>query len=108
MANHIEPANIKASNFVTPTSRYYSSQVIYYSEKHLVAFETYKRPALEVGADDRFMVIPASRQYRPDLVSYQVYGDVDFWWKIMEINQMSDILQFKTGANIRLPRNIYS
>lgn len=107
MANLIQDANIPASNFVTPTSRYINSSVLYYSENNFITFETYKRPTIEAGGDDMYMVIPASKQYRPDLVSNQVYGTVDFWWKIMEVNQIFDILDFKTGTNIRLPKNIY-
>lgn len=108
MANIIQDANIPASTFVTPTSRFIDSQVLYYSENNFITFETYKRQPIEVGASDKYMIIPASAQYRPDLVSNKVYGTVDFWWKIMEVNLIFDIIDFKTGRNIRLPMNIYA
>ena len=39
----------------------------------------------------------------PEIVSNKVYGSPDFWWKIMEANNIKDIFDFKTGINIRLP-----
>jgi hypothetical protein len=107
MANYIENANINADRFVTKTSRYADSTVYYYSENKFITFETYKRNINDPASDDMYMVITKSREYRPDLVSNAVYGDPDFWWKIMEVNGMKDIFDFKAGANIRLPRNIY-
>lgn len=108
MANYIESSSINPNNFVTPTSRYINSEVIYYSENRFLTFETYKRPESQDSPDDMYMVIPAGKRFRPDLVSKSVYGTVDFWWKIMEVNGIHDIIDFDTGVNIRLPRNIYA
>jgi hypothetical protein len=107
MANYIEPANIKADRFVTPTSRYADSTVYYYTENKLITFETYKRNSIPESASDKYTVIKKSMEYRPDLMSKAAYGTVDFWWKILEANGMKDIMEFKTGVNIRLPQNIY-
>jgi hypothetical protein len=107
MANYIQGTNINANKFVTPTSRYIDSQVLYYSEQNYLTFETYKRQEYQESSDDRYMVITAGRQYRPDLVSNEVYGTVDYWWKIMEVNGIFDIYNFVAGLNIRLPKNIY-
>lgn len=107
MANYIEVANMKASKFVTPTSRYIDSTVYYYTENKFITFETYKRKPIATSPTDKYMVITKSREYRPDLVSNAVYGTVDFWWKILEANSMKDILEFKAGVTIRLPGNIY-
>jgi hypothetical protein len=46
-------------------------------------------------------------EYRPDLVSQDKYGLPDFWWKIMEVNGMKDIMDFKAGKTIVLPENVY-
>ena len=108
MANYIESTDIRPETFVTFTSRYSDSPVLYYSEKKKITFATYKRKAATMSAGDRdkFMVITKGAEYRPDLVSYDVYGVPDFWWRIMEVNGMKDIMEFKVGTNIRLPMNI--
>jgi hypothetical protein len=108
MANKIEYPNINASRFVTATSRYKDSKVIYYSDDKIITFETYKKPKFIVSRDDQVTVIPARMQYRPDLVSKEKYGIVDFWWKIMEVNNIKDVFDFKAGMTIILPRNIYA
>lgn len=108
MANKIEYPNINPSRFVTATSRYKDSKVIYYSDEKFITFESYKKKQFVVSRDDQVTVIPARMQYRPDLVSRERYGTVDFWWRIMEVNNIKDILDFKAGKTIILPRNIYA
>jgi len=99
----IELANIPTNAFVSPTSRYIQSTTIYWGKDRLLTFKIYKRTPTSVSPQDKFMVIPGPFQYRPDLISNRVYGTPDFWWKILEANDMSDIWQFKAGTNIRLP-----
>jgi hypothetical protein len=53
-------------------------------------------------------VIPVSIQYRPDLLSQKKYGTVDFWWKIMEVNEIKDVMNFKAGRTILLPGDPYA
>jgi hypothetical protein len=108
MANKIEFANIEASRFVNPTSRYSSSRVIYYSDEKILTYETYKKNNFIPSVNDQFAVIPAKMQYRPDLVSLEKYGTVDFWWKIMEVNKIKDVFDFQAGLTIILPGNIYA
>ena len=99
----IEPSATKASEVVVPTSRYYKGVVIYYGEQRKLTFETYLRtPYVPVG-DESVMLITKGVEYRPDLVSFQVYGFPDGWWKILEANQMHDIFDFKAGKTIILP-----
>jgi hypothetical protein len=107
MANYIEYTTLPPTNFVLPTSRYTNSNVVYYTEDKRLTFTTYKRGSYNPSSQDQYMVVSKGYEYRPDLVSRDAYGTVDFWWRIMEANGMKDILEFKTGANIRLPDNIY-
>lgn len=107
MANKIEYTNIKAERFVTPTSRYKESKVLYYSDEKIITFETYKKKKYEGDGQDQVTVIPVSMQYRPDLLSKKKYGTVDFWWKIMEVNGIKDIIDFKAGKTILLPGSPY-
>src|SRR3990167_11387627 len=102
MANFLEVSTIEPKNFVTATSRYNNSKVLYYTDIKRLTFETYKRSPSKTSQNDKFMVISKGVEYRPDLVSQRVYGFPDWWRKIMEANGMSDILDFKVGTNIRI------
>lgn len=103
MANKIQNTNLKNSSFVSGSSRFFTSPIIYYGDRNIITFKTYTRkPPLFTGKD-KFMIINKGQEYRPDLVSYRAYGTVDFWWKIMEANQIYDIFDFKAGVTIRIP-----
>ena len=108
MANTIEYAGITAENLVTKSSRYANSSVVYYSENKILTFATYKKTKYVASANDQVAVIPIRMQYRPDLVSKEKYGTVDFWWRIMEVNNIMDILDFKAGRTIILPETVYA
>lgn len=107
MANRLEFTNLRATDFVTPTSRYANSDVVYYKEERYTTFTVYKKQVNTLSGRDTVAVIPPGMEYRPDLVSKQRYGTVDFWWKIMEANNMKDILDFKAGKTIQLPDNVF-
>lgn len=107
MANYIEQSNINPLKFVTPSSRYADLNVVYYTENKLLTFNTYRKKRVLSDPQDRTFYVKAEFEYRPDLVSYRAYGTVDFWWKIMEVNGIKDVYDFKTGLNIVLPHNIY-
>lgn len=107
MANKIEFTNLQAKTFVTKVSRYASSKVLYYSDEKILTFETYKRKNYKESSGDKVAVIPPGMEYRPDLVSKERYGLPDFWWKIMEVNKIKDIIDFKAGKTIILPENVY-
>lgn len=107
MANKIEYTNLKPERFVSRISRYASSKVIYYSEERLLTFETYRKEKYKPSPNDQVAVIPPGMAYRPDLISKEKYGMPDFWWKIMEVNNIKDIMDFKAGRTIILPGSIY-
>lgn len=107
MANYYEETRIAPSRFVPVTSRYAESKVVYYTERKLLTFNTYKKKTFPTASSDKFMVITKGVEFRPDLVSQQAYGTPDFWWKIMEANDMKDIYEFKAGENIRIPGAIF-
>lgn len=108
MAESIRDAtNISKSNLIDKASRFQKSRVIYYGNLPKTTFEIYKRVPVNINSTlDKVTLISPGWEYRPDLVSYDVYGVPDFWWKIMEVNKMNDILQFKSGTTITLPSNI--
>ena len=106
MANYIEYTTLNPRRFVTATSRYLNSKVVYYTERKLLTFTTYKKHNFPPTNNDQFMVITKGVEYRPDLVSQRVYNAPDFWWHILEANNMKDIYEFKAGVNIRIPNAI--
>lgn len=107
MANYFEITDISPRRFVPVTSRYASSKVVYYTERKLLTFGTYKKEKIPNTNRDRFMVVTKGVEFRPDLVSQDAYGTPDFWWKIMEANGIKDVYEFKAGLNIRLPDTIF-
>lgn len=107
MANKIDYSNTKPIEFVTKLSRYANSRVMYYSDERIITFETYKRKKYKPSARDQVTVITPGMEYRPDLMSFEKYGLPDFWWKIMEANNMKDVTEFKAGKTIVLPENAY-
>lgn len=106
MANYYETTNIATKKFVTFSSRYSDSDIVYYTENKLLTFNTYKKKKFTLSSNDRFMSVTANLEYRPDLVSQMAYGTCDFWWKIMEVNGIKDIFDFKTGLNLRIPDSV--
>ena len=107
MANKIQYTDLYAQRFVPPSSRYANLAVLQYSDLNILTFETYKRKTYQPQPGDQFTVITAGHEYRPDLLSNAVYGVSDFWWRIMEVNGIMDIYDFKAGRNIRLPDSIF-
>lgn len=106
MANYYEKTNILTNKFVNFSSRYSDSTIVYYTENKLLAFNTYKKKDFKTSTGDKFMSVTPRFEYRPDLVSQAVYGTCDFWWKIMEVNGIKDIFDFKTGLNLRIPDSV--
>ena len=104
MANKIEVSDKSATNFVTSSSRYAGSDVlVYYGDNKVLTFETYKRQAIDLSNNDKYKIINAGEEYRPDITSYRAYGTPDFWWYILEANNIFDIFDYKAGKNIRVP-----
>lgn len=103
MAVPVEIVATDARTYVTSTSRYANSQVMLYGEDRLATFTTYKRTRIGTSDQDRYMVVPPGEEYRPDLTSYRAFGTVDYWWQIMQANNISDIFDYKAGTNLRIP-----
>ncbi len=89
------------------SSRYYNSVVMYYSEKRYLALELYKKKHYtKYSPEDVWAEIPVQYEYRPDKMSNEAFGTPDFWWRLMEVNGMKDIMEFKAGRNIRIPGDL--
>lgn len=106
MAKSIEFVQQSPKNYIDSASRYNKSRLVYWGDKKILTFETYKRTPIKSSDDDRYYVITAGSQYRPDLVARKAYGDEGLWWRILEANKMKDIWDFKVGTNIVIPGTI--
>jgi len=107
LANKITETNLRSNQFVDAFSRYNGSEVIYWGDRNLLTFKTYKKRRYEPSGNDRYTVIKPGHEYRPDLVSYEAYGTPNFWWLIMEANEISDVYNFKAGTNLRIPARAF-
>lgn len=103
MANKITYTGIPATTYVSTLSRYRYQQSIQYGDNNLLAFATYKRRPYNVANTDTIFMIDGATAYRPDKVSLMKYGFVDYWYRIMELNKIYDIMDFKAGRTIYLP-----
>lgn len=53
--------------------------------------------------EDYYIVVDQGNEQRPDLISYQCYGTVDFAWAIMEINSIRSWIDLVEGVRLRIP-----
>ena len=52
--------------------------------------------------EDHYITLDQGNAQRPDLISYQVYGTVDYGWAIMEINGVRSWLELREGSRLRI------
>lgn len=103
MAFELKEIKIVKKRILAPLSRYTNSKVYQYGSLPKVTFETYKRGERSPSNEGVVLITPGW-EYRPDLVSFDLYGFPDLWWKIMEYNGIKDILDFKAGVTLQIPR----
>lgn len=64
----------------------------------------WERRKIPTNFDDIFVIVSKGNESRPDLISYQVYGEPDFAWLVMQYNNIVDPVQeLLRGTTIRLP-----
>ena len=101
MPREIVKTTAEGGSYVSPSSRYFLAPLIFYEDR--LTYPIYRKKELSFNPTDQHYEITREFEYRPDLVSMNFFGAPDFWWKIMEMNGMKDILEFKAGRNIILP-----
>ena len=86
----------------------YDSTSAYYSTGYSQFFlDTMQNRSIPKESDDRLMVINQTYQYRPDLLSYDLYDTPNLWWVFYQRNPNTLIappLDFKAGVTIYLPK----
>lgn len=62
-------------------------------------------PDIPLSPDDSYVI--AVLGDRLDLLAFDFYGDVSFWWVIASANSLSgDSLYLEPGMQIRIPSNL--
>lgn len=61
-----------------------------------------KMLAVPLTIEDYYVKIDQAHEKRPDLLSYLVYGTVDYGWAIMEINGIRSWLDLVEGTRLRI------
>ena len=52
---------------------------------------------------DFFIEIDSTNEFRPDMLSFQVYGTPDFGWALMEINNLRSFKDLTLRNRLRIP-----
>lgn len=86
----------------------YSKASPYYStDKFGIFLDVTKFRDIPVDSSDILYQIDAVYQYRPDLLSYDLYGTVELWWvfPMRNPNVIKDpVFDFIAGAIIYIPK----
>jgi hypothetical protein len=101
MPGAIKYTGAEGMAYTLPSSRYAMTPVVIYEGK--ATYPVYRKKKVTFTPTDRHYEITKETEYRPDKVSHRFYGTPDYWWKVMEMNGMKDILEFRAGKNIILP-----
>lgn len=83
------------------TSPYYKATIV--NDR----MEMANLPVIPKYADDVSVVINATYQYRPDLLSFDLYGTVAYWWVFAARNPNvieDPVFGFKSGKRIFIPK----
>ncbi len=82
--------------------RYDMSKLIQWNEGCYDILDSYFWDMLKtVELSGRYVI--QGEEHRPDLLAYNVYGDVQYWWILMLFNNLSCNEQLKTGMVIEYP-----
>jgi len=55
--------------------------------------------------DSKLAEVPNNMEGRPDLISYAAYGSPNYWWLIVEANEVYDYeIDLKAGTVIKIPQ----
>jgi len=86
----------------------YSSTSPYFSTKFTQFFlETMDNRRIPRERDDVYFKLTQTYQYRPDLLSFDLYQDPSLWWVFYQRNPntlTAPPWDFETGVNIYLPK----
>lgn len=71
-------------------------------------WDTPNFPDIVPQAGDRFLDVDSKYLGRLDLVAFDMYGDVDYWWAIALANGLDQIpTDMRMGMRLRIPQKSY-
>lgn len=74
------------------------------TEEGLQNYTILKLPIEVPETDSDFYVeVDSTNEYRPDMLSFQVYGTPDYGWAIMEVNTLRSFRDLKLRRRLRIP-----
>lgn len=89
------------------TVQYDSNSIYAKTPMHGNFLDVAKLPAIPKLRDDVLFKINQTYQFRPDLLAFDLYGDVSYWWvfAIRNPNVIQDpIFSMRVGVSIYLPK----
>ena len=89
----------------TETSRYRGSTITSVdTSEGLQNYTILKLPIVVPETQyDFFIEIDSTNEFRPDMLSYQVYGTPDYGWALMEINTLRLFKDLTMRRRLRIP-----
>lgn len=70
------------------------------SEEYVVLRKIVNIPLTE---EDKYVTITQQSQFRPDIISNEVYDTPDYGWAIMEANNIRSFVELKQRVRLRIP-----
>lgn len=58
---------------------------------------------IPLTGEDKYVTITQQSQFRPDIISNEVYGTPDYGWAIMETNNIRSFVELKQRLRLRIP-----
>ena len=84
----------------------YSSKSIYYkTPQNDFSLQYYVHRDIPQDSTDRYVMLDERHQFKPTVLSYDLYGDPAYWWtfSILNMDQIKDpIRDFQTGTKLRV------
>lgn len=89
----------------------YSKNSVYYGTPQTNGYLGFYTPRLIPNhVDDKVYVIDNQYQYRPDLLSYDLYGTTQLWWVFAQRNPNTikdPVYDILSGTTIEIPSKAY-
>ena len=97
-------SNVVSDRDVNTLNRYRNKiKLTSYSGYNVIEFIKKSQLYLPEDPSDQYYFVDASKQYRPDLISNEVYGSPIYYWVILSCNNLISPLQVAANLTLRLP-----
>ena len=85
-------------------SRYMKTRLILDEESGIKYHETVSNYVVKENENDKFITITNDNKNRLDIISFEQYGNVKFWWAIAIANNIIDAFtEIPIGTVLRIP-----